>query len=61
VIAVIVNEVLLVDILPVRAETGQTKDDNLLTHARIETADVTDDIDSQIKFRGPVYCSVIAL
>ena len=35
-IAVVVNEVLLADILTVRAETGQTKDDNLLAHARMK-------------------------
>jgi hypothetical protein len=60
-IAVTVNEVLLADILPVRDEAGQTKSDNLLAYTRIETSDVIDDIDSQIKFRGPVYYSVIAL
>ena len=59
-IAVVVNEVLLADILTVRAETGQTKDDNLLIHAWIETSDVPDDIDSQIKLfiaRGKIIWS----
>jgi single-stranded DNA-binding protein len=43
VIAVMVNEVLVVGALWVKIEARQTKNGNLLTHMQIETADILDD------------------